>query len=145
MKSQVLHTVWCYISTEAAGEVWNWSLLGVKGLIDATPGCLLKFDEDKGTPLEKRVLTLALRQSEVLFSNTWQHICHIRHSRMVTITAVFYECGSTHAAWSKLWKKWSTSTLPVRAPGPQTAKCPSPGLWWNSNKRCCDAKNTSSG
>ena len=30
MKSQVLHTVWCYISGEAAGEIWHWSLLGVK-------------------------------------------------------------------------------------------------------------------
>ena len=33
MKSQAFHTVWCYISAEAAGEIWNWSLLGVKGLI----------------------------------------------------------------------------------------------------------------
>ena len=32
MKSQVLHTVWCNISGEAAGEIWHWSLLGVKGL-----------------------------------------------------------------------------------------------------------------
>ena len=32
MKSQVLHTVWCNISAEAAGEIWNWSLLGVKRL-----------------------------------------------------------------------------------------------------------------
>ena len=32
MKNHVLHTVWCYISGEAAGEIWNWSLLGVKGL-----------------------------------------------------------------------------------------------------------------
>ena len=32
MKSQVLHTVWCNISGEAAGEIWNWSLSGVKGL-----------------------------------------------------------------------------------------------------------------
>ena len=31
MKSQVLHTVWCDISGEAAGEICNWSLLGVKG------------------------------------------------------------------------------------------------------------------
>ena len=30
MKSQVLHTVWCNISGEATGEIWNWSLLGVK-------------------------------------------------------------------------------------------------------------------
>ena len=32
MKSQVLHTVWCNISGEATGEIWNWSLLGMKGL-----------------------------------------------------------------------------------------------------------------
>ena len=32
MKSQVLHTVWCHISGEAAGEIWSWPLLGVKGL-----------------------------------------------------------------------------------------------------------------
>ena len=30
MKSQVLHTVWCNISDEAAGKIWHWSLLGVK-------------------------------------------------------------------------------------------------------------------
>ena len=32
MKSQVLHTVWCHISGVAAGEIWTWSLLGVKRL-----------------------------------------------------------------------------------------------------------------
>ena len=32
MKSQVLFTVWCNISGEAAGEIGDWSLLGVKGL-----------------------------------------------------------------------------------------------------------------
>ena len=32
MKSQAFYTVWCYISGEAEGEIWNWSLLGVKGL-----------------------------------------------------------------------------------------------------------------
>ena len=32
MKTQVLHTVRCNISGEAAGEFWNWSLSGVKGL-----------------------------------------------------------------------------------------------------------------
>ena len=30
MKRQVLHTVWCNISGEAAGGIWNWSLLEVK-------------------------------------------------------------------------------------------------------------------
>ena len=32
MENQVLHTVWCNISGEAAGDIWNWSLLGVEGL-----------------------------------------------------------------------------------------------------------------
>ena len=33
MKSPVLHTVRCCNAVgEAAGEIWNWSLLGVKGL-----------------------------------------------------------------------------------------------------------------
>ena len=31
MKSQVLGTLWCNISGEAAGEILNWPLLGVKG------------------------------------------------------------------------------------------------------------------
>ena len=31
MKSQVLHTVLCNVAeAEAAREIWNWSLLGVK-------------------------------------------------------------------------------------------------------------------
>ena len=38
--SQVLHTVWCNISGEAAGETWNWSLLGVKGLSVTMSQCL---------------------------------------------------------------------------------------------------------
>ena len=29
-RSHVLHTVWCYIFGEAAGEILNWSLLGAK-------------------------------------------------------------------------------------------------------------------
>ena len=30
MKSRVLLTVWCYISGEAEGNIWNWSYLGLK-------------------------------------------------------------------------------------------------------------------
>ena len=33
MKSQVLLTVWCNISGGAGGEIWHWSLSGVKGLM----------------------------------------------------------------------------------------------------------------
>ena len=36
MKSHVVHAVWCYIFGETAGEILNWSLLGVKGLMNPT-------------------------------------------------------------------------------------------------------------
>ena len=32
MKSQVLHTVWCYITGEAAGEIYCWSLVSRRHL-----------------------------------------------------------------------------------------------------------------
>ena len=32
MKSQVLLTVWCNMTGEATGEIWTWTLLGVKEL-----------------------------------------------------------------------------------------------------------------
>ena len=38
MKIQVLHTVWCHISCEAAGEFWHSSLSGVKGISDWPTG-----------------------------------------------------------------------------------------------------------
>ena len=37
MKSQVLHTVCCNTSGEAAREILSWSLLGVKGLVIGGP------------------------------------------------------------------------------------------------------------
>ena len=35
MTSQVLHTVGRNISDEAAGEIWNWSLVGVVGFFSS--------------------------------------------------------------------------------------------------------------
>ena len=31
MKSRILHAVWCNISGEAVGGIWDWSRLEVKG------------------------------------------------------------------------------------------------------------------
>ena len=61
MKSQILLTVWCNISGGAGGEIWHWSLSGVKGLttfwevfyccvipsgiLSGTSALLLTFDE----------------------------------------------------------------------------------------------------
>ena len=35
-KSHVIHAVWCNITCEAAGKIWTWSLLGVRGLKQLT-------------------------------------------------------------------------------------------------------------
>ena len=35
-KSKVIHAVWCNITCEAAGQIWTWSLLGVRGLKQLT-------------------------------------------------------------------------------------------------------------
>ena len=40
MKSQVLHTVWCYISGEASGEIWNWSLLSFWAIVPYLRYCV---------------------------------------------------------------------------------------------------------
>ena len=65
MKSYVLHTVWCHISGEAAGEIWHWSLSGVKGLIQSS----------NSTPrLPARVSVMAdrsLEQGRLLILSSW--------------------------------------------------------------------------
>ena len=35
-KSKVIHAVWCNITCEAAGQIWTWSLLEVRGLKQLT-------------------------------------------------------------------------------------------------------------
>ena len=64
MKSQVLHTVWCHISCEAAGEFWHWSLSEVKGLsagqTDATccmQHCWIMLQHvEQGWPNERNIV-----------------------------------------------------------------------------------------
>ena len=41
MKSKILHTVWCSITGEAAGEIWTWSLF--KGLKAQQSLCVYKL------------------------------------------------------------------------------------------------------
>ena len=43
MKSQVLLTVWCNISAEAAGEIWHWSLFSDPGARDRAGQHLRRF------------------------------------------------------------------------------------------------------
>ena len=61
MKSQVLHTVRCNIFGEAAEEIWNWSLFGVKGLTCGSNGFTFlswyhdNLTRDKAEDMLKRV------------------------------------------------------------------------------------------
>ena len=54
MKSSFLYAVWCSISGEASGDNWNWSLLGVEGLLprghfDFEAAVTAENDEFKGS------------------------------------------------------------------------------------------------
>ena len=81
VKSQVLHTVLCNLSGEAAGEIWNWSLLGVKGLrlFCASPS----------------LQTLSHPSSKGSFSKLLKEKCI---SEVVRIGSIIFFC------LSKLWK-----------------------------------------
>ena len=45
MKSQVLLTLWCNISGDAAEEIWSWSPVGVKGLTLSLPSSKRTFSQ----------------------------------------------------------------------------------------------------
>ena len=79
MKSQVLHTVWCGISGEAAGEIGDWSPLGVKGLRPPSPSpcavpelrtVLAVMCRDR-TWVVWPVLICTYHQGYMLLSNWW--------------------------------------------------------------------------
>ena len=64
MKTQVPHTVWCNISGEAAGEIWDWSLPWVKGF-------KVLLDDSEQFKLQLSVLPLRGKLSSTLPNNHW--------------------------------------------------------------------------
>ena len=67
MKSQVVHTVWSNTAGEAAGNIWHWSLLGVRGLIEpfhricgSVPGSYRVHHEP--TPRDRQEITAGRRE-----------------------------------------------------------------------------------
>ena len=110
MKNQALLTVWCNISGGAGGEIWHWSLSGVKGLISAKYSRgrqrlenLKRESARKGT-WESACLSATLCRS----SRAWL-TCFSR-SRAVSIASK----PLPHASLSGFWKiNMPTFTLSV--------------------------------
>ena len=64
-----LHTVWCNVPSEAAGEIWNWSLLGVKRSSGA--GCQPNINGGYIAPLLLFFLPLRRSTSPTQLPMTW--------------------------------------------------------------------------
>ena len=69
MKSQVLHTVWYNITGEAAGEIWTWSLLGVKGSTNESC-CITQVQKvhSSNLPKEKCILKVVRIGNIIIFT-----------------------------------------------------------------------------
>ena len=81
MKSQVLHTVWCNVSGEIAGEIWHWSLLGAKGLST-------RAGDDDGNAGETIKLTAVDSKQKVHVRCTWSR--GRRASRATLIASLLF-------------------------------------------------------
>ena len=96
MKSQVLFTVWCNISGEAAGEILSWSLLEMKGL------------RVKHVPVSSSHLLLV--QSRRTFWNLSDF--YVRRRESVTVSFNYPHTGSKNRGF-----RWSVSTPQPRRSG----------------------------
>ena len=73
MKSQALHTVWCNISVEDAGEIWNWPSLGANRFhepVDSTKYSLA--GQEAGLVAKRIVVNIANDfRSETIANSHW--------------------------------------------------------------------------
>ena len=67
MKSQVLLAVRCFISCEVAGEIWNWSRLGVSYEKPSSPCCAM-FYFLRGCRGNMKLITLGSKLWKAKFS-----------------------------------------------------------------------------
>ena len=79
---QVLHTMWCDISGEAAGEIWNWSLMGMNSVQTCPVLCrfFLLWTGDR----------------------VHQHVTHLKASCSETANAVRGKCAG-QGVYSLIW------------------------------------------
>ena len=108
MKSQVLHTVWCHISGEAAGEFWHWSLSGVKGLTQHK--ALAKWGHTVATTLRPAMLAVRGKMQQHCCVLCGHKKCFRRFSEtfFVSRTQIFLpQMLHTWQNKSTFWETWS--------------------------------------
>ena len=114
MKIQVLHTVWCNISGEAAGEFWNWSLLGVRGLMYV---------------LSSTVNWASLRRNAVNSDSVL--LLWIPRWKLITLCA-----NIAHSPRCERYTKWTgRDKTPVRLPGANQFLCGASRSPWQLARR----------
>ena len=88
MKGQVLHAVWYNIPCEAVGEIWNWSLLGMKG-------CFITYfntDLERHTPKQQPWHTIPRPFiNSIIYQLEYQQIVIAAH-----FTQKFWQASQDH-------------------------------------------------
>ena len=98
MKSQVLLPVWCNISGEAAGEIGDWSPLGLKGWTFSLPSLKSTFSQ----PFKDKCISDVVRIGSVI----------IFHLSKVWKAKFFMLCDVSGEAAGEIWNR---SLLGVKA------------------------------
>ena len=111
MKSQVLHTVWCNITGEAAGEIWHWSLLAKKLNTSPRYGASLCLSPTQSSAQLKRSL-----------HSTWNYVSTFTERRTLTngsdairITAVVEAATDHWCVWTAGQFKQSDEPVALKA------------------------------
>ena len=129
MKSQVLHTMWCNITGDSTGQIWNWSLLGVKGLKRE-----LHWSKSSGLPvntlgLERLPPGVARPRSfrmRCACCSPCQRICSGTHARRARAAP----CSGPGAGTSRARRH----SCPGHTPATTIARPPAPGSALPTNK-----------
>ena len=118
MKCQVLHTVWCNISAEVSGEIWHWSLSGMKELtnqrtrIVSRDGALTVLLAP--VPMNSTWTGALCPDAATVSATSWVNLKHnkegnqtMRHQLMARLRGlrrrVRWNAGLSTKSWSEWW------------------------------------------
>ena len=108
MKSQVLHTIWCNISGEAAGEIWNWSLWEWKGNAKCLSITCLANGFSLSEEQRRFVWMIGVGEGPKFYYPPCGNACQIGKSSSSSLTGSILKCVTEHPGFSfqvfdKLW------------------------------------------